>query len=95
MSAIVSIPLRAFSDKRLTKSDWGVLASLNQRTDRKGYCFPSYRRIAEDTNCSRRTAIYSVKRLIECGYLVKESRFVEGTDDRPTSNKYYINFNPA
>lgn len=95
MSAIVCIPKRAFLDSRLKKSDWGVLASLNNRTDKKGYCYPSYKTIGKDTNLTRRTAISSVKRLIELGYLVKEARFVDGTDDRPTSNKYYINFNPA
>ena len=95
MPSIVAIPVRAFTDKRLKKTDLGVLASIYQRTDKKGYCFPSYRRIAEDTNCSRRTAIYAVDRLIECGYLTKVSRTIPQTkgNGKDTSNGFYINFN--
>ena len=95
MSAIVCIPKRAFLDSRLKKSDWGVLASLNNRTDKKGYCYPSYKKIGLDTNLTRRTAISSVKRLIELGYLVKEPRFIDEKKEQQTSNRYYINFNPA
>lgn len=97
MPLIVAIPVRAFTDKRLKKTDLGVLASIYQRTDRNGYCFPSYRRIAEDTNCSRRTAIYAVSRLVDCGYLVKVERTIPHTKGagKDTSNGFYINMNPV
>lgn len=97
MPSIVAIPVRAFTDKRLKKTDLGVLASIYQRTDKNGYCWPSYRRIAEDSNCSRRTAIYSVGRLVSCGYLVKVDRTIPNTkgEGKDTSNGFYINFNPV
>lgn len=94
MANIVNIPARAFFDTRLKKTDIAVLGSLNLRTDREGYCFPSYATISKDTGCSRRTAIYAVQRLVKYGYLVKQTRFYKGIIGRTTSNGYFINYNP-
>lgn len=94
MANIVNIPAKAFYDKRLKKTDIAVLGSLNLRTNKSGYCFPSYATISRDTGCSRRSAIYAVKRLVECGYLVKRTRFYKEIIGRNTSNGYFINYNP-
>lgn len=87
------LPKRAKADKRLVLSDIKVLATLQERSSTKGYCWPAYNRIAEDCGISKRTAIYSVKRLVEYGYLVKSKRTIGDTDEQ-TSNTYFIKFDP-
>ena len=87
------LPKRAKRDKRLVLSDIIVLATLQERSGEKGYCWPAYERIAEDCGISRITAIRSVKRLVEYGYLVKSKRTIGDTDEQ-TSNTYFIKFDP-
>jgi DNA-binding transcriptional MocR family regulator len=50
-----------------------------------GQCTPSYNRIAEICNLSRRTVIRNVKRLKEVGLIDPQMRF---TDEGQTSNQY-------
>lgn len=94
MANIVNIPARAIGDTRLKKTDILVLASLNYRSNKKGYCWPAYETIAEDVGCCRKSAISAVKRLEEYGYLTRQTRFYKGIIGRKTSNGYFINYNP-
>jgi Helix-turn-helix domain len=50
-----------------------------------GQCTPSYKRLAQLCNLSRRTVIRYVKRLKEAGLIDPQMRF---TDERQTSNQY-------
>ena len=93
MAGFSSIPNKALKDKRLTHLDRCVLMALALRTNSGGYCFPAYNKIAEDAFCSRRTAIYAVKKLVEYGYLLKQKRTIAGSAEQ-TSNGYFINYNP-
>lgn len=89
----VMIPSRVLKDLRLKPSDINVLMSLQSRSGEKGYCWPAYKKIAEDCRICRRSAIYSVKRLVEYGYLVKSKGTIGDTDEQ-TSNRYFIKFDP-
>jgi len=93
MAGFAAIPNRAMGDRRLSRLDRDVLLALAIRTDINGYCFPAYKKIAEDAGCCKRSAIYSVKKLCECGYLFKQKRGIGDTNEQ-TSNGYYINYNP-
>ena len=93
MAGFASIPNKALRDSRLSWLDRNVLLALAMRTDTNGYCFPAYQRIAEDAGCCKRSAIYSVKKLCELGYLLKQKRGIGDTAEQ-TSNGYYINYNP-
>lgn len=53
-----------------------------------GMAFPSYKRIAETANYSRKTAIRHVKKLIKRGLLLKQSRRTNRGDQ--TSNLYTL-----
>lgn len=86
-------PLKALQDKRLKPIDRNVLDAIQWRSNSKGYCWPAYSTIAEDCGICRRSAIYSVKRLVECGYLVKAKRGIGDTQEQ-TSNSYFIKFDP-
>ena len=86
-------PVRSLEDRRLKPIDRNILDVLQRRSSDKGYCWPAYNRIAEDCGICRRSAIYSVKRLVEFGYLIKSKRTIGDTDEQ-TSNTYFIKFDP-
>ena len=87
------IPTSAIQDKKLKPIDKAVLMNLEYRSNEKGYCWPAYNRIAEDIGICRRSAIYSIKRLVDLGYLVKSKRTIGDTQEQ-TSNTYFIKFDP-
>lgn len=61
-----------------------VLMMLANYADSEGRCFPSYDRIAEDCECSRRSVITWIDNLEESGLLKKEVR--RRKDGTQTSN---------
>jgi DNA-binding transcriptional ArsR family regulator len=68
------------------KVTWEALMDRT-RADR-GYCFPSYRKIAEDIGTSPRTAMRHVKELVEKG-LILAKRYFAG-EGRQSSNRFYF-----
>lgn len=80
-------------DARLTKSDKVVLLVLQSHMGTNGYCWPKYDTIASESGLSRRTVIYSMKRLEFYGIVQKSRGTVKGTD-KQSSNYYFINHNP-
>ncbi len=93
MAGFTAIPNAALQDRRLSWLDKNVLLALSLRSDTNGYCFPAYQKIAEDAGCCKRSAIRSVQKLVELGYVFKKKRGLGDTDEQ-TSNAYFINFNP-
>ena len=67
-----------------------VLLTLADRANAEGYCWPSYKDIADRCAMSRSTAIRAVRALEAEGWVTRVTRW---RDDRPeqTSNGYYIN----
>jgi DNA-binding GntR family transcriptional regulator len=85
--------LKALNDRSLNATDFRILSKIQTMSLKNGYCWPSYEFLANSLGVSRRTAIYSVKRLVERGYLVK------GNGTFPNSmkqgaNRYFVNNNP-
>lgn len=74
-------------DERIERDDLLVYLALCRFADKAGECFPSYSTIAKKARISRRQAIDVVRRLIEFGYLKKNSR---GTTKNHQSNIYTI-----
>jgi hypothetical protein len=74
----------AVSDPRLAASDVACLVMILDRLNDAGTAWPSLARIAADAAVNRTTAVRSIKRLVDLGYLERES----GT--RTTSNRYRL-----
>lgn len=75
---------QATKDARLSRSDLAVLHSIADRIGDNGKAWPSMTRIAADVGVDPRTATRSIKRLVETGYLVRQS------GNRTTSNVYRL-----
>jgi len=80
------VPRQAAEDAEITDSEFRTLAVLTSYNDDGGWCWPSYKSIAERRGLSRRTVIRHINKLVDNGYLVKNSR---KDNDKQTSNKYY------
>lgn len=71
-SFYITIRAKILFDKKLSSSDkilYGIItnfANLN-----KGCCFKSYKQLAELTERTKRSIIYSINNLIKCGYIEK------------------------
>ena len=86
MANILLLVVREIPLKGQTKA---ILKSLADFANNKTHLtIPSYKTLANDTGCSRRTAITCVKKLVELKLISKERREV---NDRQTSNYYYFN----
>jgi len=68
------ISMAAIKDQRLTGADLRVLPAVLDRMNDQLECWPGYGRIAADTGVDRRTANRAIDRLVEFGYLDKETR---------------------
>lgn len=85
--------LKALNDKNLNATDFRILSKIQTMSLKNGYCWPSYEFLADSVGVSRRTAIYSVKRLVELGYLVK-GKGTFPTSYKQGANRYFVNNNP-
>lgn len=65
-----------------------VLLALANRADEDGFCFPGYKRLAEQCSLSRRAVIDHISSLIEDGVIEKDARTRENGSD--TSNLYKL-----
>ena len=65
-----------------------TLIALADFSDDEGYCYPSYEVLAKKISKSKRTAIRSVEKLAELGFLQKEKR--ELNDGTSRTNLYKI-----
>ena len=74
--------LMAACDNQCSRADCGVLGVVLDRMNDDGLCWPSLKQIAEDAGITRPSAVKSVRRLLERGYLDRES------GDRIRSNRY-------
>lgn len=66
--------LAAVRDQRLSGAALRALPAVLDRMNDQLECWPGYGRIAEDTGIDRRTATRAIDRLVELGYLEKQSR---------------------
>ena len=76
--------LTASCDSRLSRTDVASLGAVLDRVNDQGIAWPSLARISDDCRAARRTVSRSISRLVELGYLVRES------GDRTTSNRYLM-----
>jgi len=74
--------LAASRDARLSRGDVAVLAAILDRMNDAGVAWPGLGTVATDAGIARRTAVRSVTRLVDLGYLQRAS------GDRTTSNRY-------
>ncbi len=65
-----------------------VYINLKDRANPDGKCFPSLRKIAEDTSLSKRTVQRAIDDLIAYGLLTKEARTRD--NGGTSSNNYYV-----
>jgi hypothetical protein len=72
----------ATCDRRLSRADLATLGAVLDRLNSDGVAWPSLARIAEDAAADRRTAARSIARLVEHGFLTRQS------GDRTASNRY-------
>lgn len=88
-----AIPNDAVFDKRLTSMDIRVLAALGTFTDKKGWCYPKQKTIAERIETSRPNVNASINRLVEHGYVEKQQRI--GESGGKISCKYRVKLDLA
>ncbi|MDY0873113.1 helix-turn-helix domain-containing protein [Dongia rigui] len=69
------LPAAAVSDRRLSGDDLRALCAIAIYVNRKGTCWVSTERLAQDLGLHRRSIQRHVKRLIDLGYLRKEQGF--------------------
>ncbi len=79
------MPIEAFIDDRLTKTDLRVLGAIISFTDKKGKCWPRREQISERCGLNVQKISYSTTRLIELGWLRKE-----GNGGCSRSANYYV-----
>ena len=86
MANILLLVVREIPLKGPTKA---ILKSLADFANNKTHLtIPSYKTIANDVGCSRRTAIVCIKKLVDLNLISKKRRKV---NDRQTTNYYYFN----
>lgn len=74
----------------LTKRATLVIFYLINRANKELTCFPGIKTIASDCNMSDRTVRRALDDLIDCGFVLKESRYRENGGQ--SSNLYTLNF---
>lgn len=70
---IYTVPEKVFSDKSLTINDLKIYMTVRSFMDTTGDAYPSNNWIAERLEIDRTTAIRSLNRLCDKGYLVRET----------------------
>lgn len=85
--------IRALNDKNLNATDFRILSRIQAMCLKNGYCWPSYEFLGQALSVSRRTAIRSIKRLVELNYLVK-GKGTFPTSMKQGANRYFVNNNP-
>jgi len=65
-----------------------VLVKLADHADKDGYCWPSIRKMTEDTELAERTVRLHLRKLEKGGFITTEFRI---TEDGQTSNGYTLN----
>lgn len=68
----------AVFDERLGANDVRVLAALGTYADNQGWCFPNQGTLAEKIGCTRQTIAAAMGRLVDCGYVEKQTRTTRG-----------------
>ena len=79
------MPIEAFLDDRLSKTDLRVLGSIISFTDKKGVCWPRREQISERCGLPVQKISYATTRLIDFGWLKKE-----GNGGCSRSANYYV-----
>ena len=79
------MPVEAFMDDRLSKTDLRVLGAIISFTDKKGMCWPRREQISERCGLNVQKISYSTTRLITFGWLKKE-----GNGGCSRSANYYV-----
>jgi DNA-binding Lrp family transcriptional regulator len=82
----ISASFRAKTGNPLRKL---VLIKLCDNANDDGYCFPSYKRISDECEISRRSVINHINQLEIDGIIAKSNRFKNGEF---TSNEFIINY---
>lgn len=85
--------IKALNDKNLNATDFRILSKIQALCLKNGYCWPSYEFLAQSLGVSRRTAIYSIKRLENLRYIVK-GKGTFPTSMKQGANRYFVNNNP-
>ena len=85
MSLFALMPIEAFLDDRLSKTDLRVLGAIISFTDKKGMCWPRREQISERCGLPVKKISYSTSHLIELGWLKKE-----GNGGCSRSANYYV-----
>jgi Helix-turn-helix domain len=85
MSLFSVMPIEAFLDDRLSKTDLRVLGAIISFADKKGVCWPRREQISERCGLPVQKISYSTTRLIDFGWLKKE-----GNGGCSRSANYYV-----
>jgi hypothetical protein len=85
MSLFSIMPIEAFLDDRLSKTDLRVLGAIISFTDKKGVCWPRREQISERCGLPVQKISYATTRLIDFGWLKKE-----GNGGCSRSANYYV-----
>jgi len=85
MSLFSIMPIEAFLDDRLSKTDLRVLGAIISFADKKGVCWPRREQISERCGLPVQKISYSTTRLIDFGWLKKE-----GNGGCSRSANYYV-----
>ena len=78
------LAIAAARNRRLSAGDLAVLMAVLDCMNDDGLAWPGFKKISIDANVDRSTAVRSVTRLDQSGYLLRES------GDRTRSNRYRI-----
>ena len=85
MSIFSIMPIEAFLDERLSKTDLRVLGAIISFADKKGVCWPRREQISERCGLPVQKISYATTRLIDFGWLKKE-----GNGGCSRSANYYV-----
>lgn len=72
----------------MTMAEKMVYICLTRHANKQGQSFPSYRKLAEESRCCKRTVMRAVSKLIEMGLIILQHRYRE--NGKQTSNLYTI-----
>jgi len=75
-------------ERRIKGNEKLVFLCLHRHANTKGQSFLSYRRIAEECGCCRRTAIRAIMKLVKFGLIMFKRQFRD--DGRQTVNLYSL-----
>ncbi len=85
----VKFPISVLTDSRLSANDMRVLAWLIYRStpNRNNECWPSIRKLSEDTGINKKKIPFYTKRLVNFGWIEKNT---EGKGGVKNPQKYHV-----